>query len=260
MNSANLAKPKGSSKFVPLRSKKRIPKIIHIIWIGDESKRPSKSIRTWERRNPDCQVKVWGNQELNSRRWRTRRHMSELLSTQIYAVADLMRWEILCEFGGIAVDADTECIRPLDAWLFELEAFACWENELVRPGLISNGSVATIPNNAFFDRIVRDIARDPNVTSVPAWRSVGPMRITDSYHKYKYSNLTILPSHFFLPSHFSGVTYTGSRMIYCTQQWSSTKALLDEQAKESGRKHAKIDIFPHKSWLQFRNIGSSNGP
>lgn len=237
---------------MPTRGKTKIPKLIHIVWIGDESKRPSKLIKTWERRNPGCDVRVWGNRELDSRRWRTRRHMKELFSGQIYAVADMMRWEILHEFGGIAVDADTECIRPLDDWLFELEAFACWENELVRPGLISNGFVATIPNNAFFGRIVRDIARDPTVASTPAWRSVGPTRLTDSYHKYRYSNLTILPSHFFLPTHFSGIAYTGSQLVYCTQQWTSTKAQLAKQASSRRSKTVNFEVFSHKSWLQFR--------
>jgi mannosyltransferase OCH1-like enzyme len=238
---------------MPRRRKTKIPKLLHIVWIGDESKRPSKGIATWKRRNPSLHVKVWGNEDLTSRRWRTWRNMQKLLPAQIHGVADMMRWEILHEFGGLAVDADTICVHALDDWLFELEAFACWENELVRPGLISNGFVATIPNNGFFGRIVRDIARDTAVASTPSWRSVGPGRLTDSYHKYGYTNLTILPSHFAAPRHFTGVEYTGSRMIYCTQQWSSTNAFLSERTAGRRGKPPKFEIFGHKSWLQFRS-------
>ncbi|MFZ3349329.1 MAG: glycosyltransferase [Xanthobacteraceae bacterium] len=233
-----------------IRKKARIPKVLHIVWIGDESKRPVKWLETWQQRNPTYRLRVWDNKDLTSRSWRTRRHMQSLLSSQIHGVADMMRWEILHELGGFTLDADTICLRPLPDWLFELESFACWEHELVRPGLISNAFVASIPHNDFFARIVRDIAKDSSVPSTAAWRSVGPMRLTDSYHRYGYSNLTILPSHFFMPRHFSGVKYTGSKIVYGEQQWSSTNTLLRERAMRE--KPIKFEIFGHKSWLQFR--------
>ena len=64
--------------------------------------------------------------------------MSDMLNRQVWeGVADMMRWEILDQHGGFAVDADSICIRPLEDWLFEPRIFACWENEIARPGLAS---------------------------------------------------------------------------------------------------------------------------
>ena len=35
-----------------------IPKTLHIIWIGDQAKRPDNCIRTWVERNPDATVSL----------------------------------------------------------------------------------------------------------------------------------------------------------------------------------------------------------
>lgn len=207
--------------------RQRIPRIIHVIWVGDESRRPDNCISTWKQHNPDWTVKIWGNAELGSRGWINAQHMRTMSKRELNGVADMMRWEILYEEGGFLVDADSVCTRPLDDWLLEQEAFACWENELVRPGLIAAGYVATVPENPFIGQIIQDIQALPTITHAMAWQTVGPQRITDAYFKYRYSNLTILPSQFFIPQHFSGIEYTGGGTVYATQEWGSTRRSYD---------------------------------
>jgi mannosyltransferase OCH1-like enzyme len=41
-----------------------IPKIIHQIWVGDQSKRPDKLIQTWIDKNPSWQHKLWTDDNL----------------------------------------------------------------------------------------------------------------------------------------------------------------------------------------------------
>jgi mannosyltransferase OCH1-like enzyme len=60
-----------------------------------------------------------------------------------------------------------------------------------------------------------------------AWKTVGPQRLTDAYRRYQYSGLTILPSHFFIPEHFSGARYEGSGPVYAQQHWGSTRRSYD---------------------------------
>jgi len=60
-----------------------------------------------------------------------------------------------------------------------------------------------------------------------AWKTVGPQRLTDSYCRYAYHALDILPSHYFIPDHFSGLCYDGSGIIYARQQWAATEAGYD---------------------------------
>jgi mannosyltransferase OCH1-like enzyme len=205
-----------------------IPKTLHIIWVGNESKRPDNCIRTWIDHNPSWKVTIWGNEALASYGWTNSAHMREMARRELNGVADLMRWEILYKEGGFVVDADSICVRPLDDWLLEAEAFACWESEVARPGLIAAGYVASIPQNPFFGQIILDLQAAPTVVDQMAWQTVGPMRLTTSHRKYGYTNLTILPSHFFIPRHFTGLTYTGGGTIYAKQEWASTLRSYDE--------------------------------
>lgn len=116
-----------------------IPKLLHVIWVGDESLCPDNCIETWRHHHPDWSFRLWDNDALGSRAWRNAEHMRAMSRQEVNGVADLMRWEILAAEGGIVVDADSVCVRTLPEWLRECEAFACWENELDRPGLIAAG-------------------------------------------------------------------------------------------------------------------------
>ena len=199
-----------------------IPRTLHVIWVGDESKRPDNCIATWRRHNPDWELRLWGNEELASYGWVNAAHMREMAQRELNGVADLMRWEILYNEGGFVVDADSICKRPLEPWLFEGEAMACWENELARPGLIAAGYVASVPDNPFFGQMILDLQKEPTVVDRMAWQSVGPLFLTECHRQYQYSGLTIWPSHFFIPRHFTGTAYTGGGQVFADQAWGST--------------------------------------
>lgn len=205
-----------------------IPRTLHVIWVGDESKRPDNCIATWREHNPDWTLKLWGNAELADYGWTNARHMREMAPRELNGVADLMRWEILYHEGGFLVDADSVCLRPLEPWLFEGEACACWESELKRPGLIAAGYVASVPENPFFGQMILDLQNQPTVVDRRAWQSVGPLFLTESHRAQQYQGLTIWPSHFFIPRHFSGLEYTGSGSIFAAQAWGSTLDCYDE--------------------------------
>lgn len=199
-----------------------IPKTFHFIWVGDESRRPDNCIDTWRRAHPGWQFRLWGNAELDGRAWFNGRHMAEMGARELNGVADMMRWEILLEHGGVVFDADSVCVRPLDDWLLDCEAFACWENEIARPGLIAAGYFGCEAGNSFVRRIVEDIAASPTVMDGMAWQTVGPQRLTDCYRKFAYTPLRIYPSHYFIPRHFTGAMYEGTDPVYAHQLWGST--------------------------------------
>jgi mannosyltransferase OCH1-like enzyme len=205
-----------------------IPKLIHFIWVGNEANRPDNCMDSWRALNPGWDFRIWGNSELSDLNWFNRSHMTAMYDRELNGVADMMRWEILYALGGIVVDADSIALRPLDDHLLDCEAFACWENEIVRPGLIAAGYFGAVAGNPFVERIVRDIAEEPSVTHDMAWKTVGPLRLTESYRKYRYSKLRIYPSHYFIPQHFSGTAYEGSDPVYAHQLWGSTRRAYDD--------------------------------
>ncbi len=199
-----------------------IPKLFHFIWVGDESKRPDNCIRTWRDNHPDWELRLWGNAELDGCPWRNAGHIAAMRERELNGVADMMRWEILHEHGGIVFDADSVCARPLDDHLLDCEAFACWESEIARPGLIAAGYFGYEAGNRFVGQIIEDIAASPTVVDRMAWETVGPLRLTECYRKFQYTPLRIYPSHYFIPQHFTGLTYEGAGPVYAHQLWGST--------------------------------------
>ena len=205
-----------------------IPKIFHFIWIGDESKRPDNCIQTWRDQHPDWEFRIWGNPELTTRPWVNHAHIEAMLPREFNGVADMMRWEILHEHGGVLFDADSVCVRPLDDDMLDCEAFACWENEIVRPGLLAAGYFGCTPGNPFVAKIIADIVAAPSVIEDMAWKTVGPQRLTECYRKFAYSQLRIHPSHYFIPRHFTGQEYAGTGPVYAHQLWGSTLKTYDK--------------------------------
>ena len=205
-----------------------IPKLMHFIWVGDQAKCPTNCMDTWRALNPDWEFMLWTDAELESNDWFNKAHMTDMYGRELNGVADMMRWEILYAMGGVVVDADSIALRPLDDHLLDCEAFACWESEIARPGLIAAGYFGCEAGNPFVEQMLHDIHDEPSVTHAKAWRTVGPQRLTDSYRKYGYSKLRIYPSHYFIPRHFTGVAYEGGDPVYADQLWGSTLRGYDE--------------------------------
>lgn len=188
---------------------------INAIWVGDHSKCPMESLKSWG------EVKLWGNDALNKFSWELNTQMKHyFLTGELNGVADCMRWELLYEFGGTFIDADSVQVQPIPEWFNELEAIATWEQEFERPGLIACGFLSFKPKDLFVRQIIETIKQTP-LDNKLAWETVGPMAITRAFYSYKPRHLTILPSHFFYPQHHTGASYTGKYVI-ARQSWSST--------------------------------------
>jgi len=115
-----------------------IPKIIHSLWIGNLPP-PTKWIKTWKTMNPDWEHIYWDNEKVFGRKWRNqelidyykakaeevvqtgqfksaRGIMFEGEKAHLFAwhiIADIVRYEILYEYGGYMAGADTICTKSL---------------------------------------------------------------------------------------------------------------------------------------------------
>lgn len=240
-----------------------IPKKMHFIWVGDETKRPNNCIETWRVRNPTWEIVIWGNDDLRDRGWINGRHMAQMSESELNGVADMMRWEIVYEQGGFVIDADSICTRSLDDDLLDCEAFTCWENEIARPGLLAAGYFASVPNNPFVGQIILDIHNEETVIDRMAWETVGPQRLTDTYRDNRYHGLRIYPSHYFIPQHFSGILYDGPGRIYAHQLWGSTLELYDHihlQELSSQEAAQEIDLERQSSAEQSSALEAQHDP
>lgn len=203
-----------------------IPKILHQLWIGDQTKRPSKLMETWRSMHPDWEYISWSEAEIERRnmRFECSRQIADI--PEINGKADIMRWEILYEMGGVFMDADSICLEALDPQIFLTKnGFSCFENEQNRRGLVACGAMGFPPKHPLLREIIDHIHTldlRPQVCNLKAWMTVAVKLITEKLDSGKYPDFTIFPSYMFIPHHFTGVKYQGHKRVYAYQAWGST--------------------------------------
>ena len=212
-----------------------IPKIIHQIWVGDQSKRPVEMMETWKEKNPTWDYRFWS--EENMPKLRNQAQFDAM--NELAGKADILRYELLYNYGGFFIDADSICVNPLDDFFTENKAFCCWENEQIREGLMSNGYFATEKNSPLAERLivrigtypVEEVAKLPNLT---AWQVVGPVLLTDTVGSMPECGMKVYPSHYFIPRHYTGLQYEGNDKIYAEQYWGSTETMNGKMGMQYG--------------------------
>lgn len=96
----------------------RIPKIIHVIWINGKiqdcsvPKELKKYIDTWKDMHPDWEYKLWTDADVE----KIKLHNQDLYddAKNFGMKSDILRYEIVYKYGGVYVDTDLECLKPLD--------------------------------------------------------------------------------------------------------------------------------------------------
>lgn len=206
-----------------------IPKILHQIWIGPKAP-PTNLMKTWKDKHPNFEYILWNEQEIRNRLTLQCNEKIKMIS-EINGKADIIRWEILYQYGGYFVDADSICIEPFDDFFFEKTAFATYENENLRTGLIATGTMGFIPKHPLCSDIIQWILSSESnklITETRAWFSVGPGLLSKMLETGKYPDFSIYPSYCFLPIHFTeGKGYEGHKKVYGYQEWGTAKDNYD---------------------------------
>ena len=206
-----------------------IPKMIHQLWIGPKP-RPSKFMETWHSKNPDFEYILWTEEEIKKRGLKLQciNKINEM--SEINGKADIIRWEILYQYGGLFFDADSVCINSIDENIMKEQLFASYENESVRKDLISTVALGFPKNHELCSDAIKWILSNEisfEKTKMRAWQTVGPGMITRLLKNKSYLNFTIFPSYYFTPIHFRGNKYNGHAKVYAHQEWGSTKKNYD---------------------------------
>lgn len=194
-----------------------IPKIIHIVWVGDK-KPPLKWINTWKEKHPKWGFILWNNELVKNYNFINKKHIDVFFKEKKYhGVADLVRYEILYDIGGYAMPADSECINPLDDLEIKENFFTCYENEVHYPGRLTPVMGSTKKNN-FLKEIITGLTQKERL--VEPWIDSGNCYLTEVAEKTK-ENIQIFPSYYFMPNHRLGDNWDGKSKIY-SKQYSGT--------------------------------------
>jgi mannosyltransferase OCH1-like enzyme len=149
---------------------KDIPRIIHFVWFGPVEI-PCIVIDSWIKHNPGYEIRIWNERNL----FELRNQMCFDKTNRYNQKSDIARYEILLRYGGIYVDCDIICLRPVEP-LFETipndKGLVCvWEKK----NLVSNSIIACPPNNTVMKQIVENIDINTFDLTQSVWKSTGPL-------------------------------------------------------------------------------------
>jgi mannosyltransferase OCH1-like enzyme len=209
-----------------------IPKIIHQIWLGDKNEMPVELMKTVKDMHFDWKYILWTEENIgnlmNHDKFKIINDYNKSIGNKFTNLADIIRYEKLFEYGGIYIDADSICNKPFND-LLNNEFFVAYENEIKRPGLIANGIIGSVPHYPILEKCIDNIKQMKNnlLTKYPSFKTTGPVFLTRIINEYGKENITIYPSWYFFPVHYTG--YIANQKIdpekdsYTNQLWLSTE-------------------------------------
>jgi mannosyltransferase OCH1-like enzyme len=129
-----------------------IPRIFHQIWVGPDPLPEEFAAyrQTWLDHHPGWELRLWTEETLPADPRRPEgmellRHPSER--------SDILRFDLLSRFGGVYLDCDFECLRPIDGLLEGVQAFAGYR----KPGYVNNALIGAAPGHPFDERALVEI-------------------------------------------------------------------------------------------------------
>lgn len=197
---------------------KNIPKIIHQIWSGVDEPLPeifSMFGDTWKELHPAWKYELWDNDRMNRFIQEFYPQYWDTYTNFTYNVQrwDAIRYLILDKMGGMYVDFDSECLKPLDELLtdktccFSLEPS---EHALLynKEAIFNNALMASVPNHPFMKVIIQHVFTDYKRTQfttskqkgVEVQGTTGPLALLKLYEEYQdKSDVYLIPADFVSP-------------------------------------------------------------
>jgi mannosyltransferase OCH1-like enzyme len=146
--------------------------------------------QTWREQHPGWKVKLWGEGDIPAGCLRPEvherlRHPAER--------SDILRLEILRQEGGVYVDTDMECLRPVDELL---DGVALFLGDL-KPGRTNNAIIGAVPGHPLLEEALRGM-RPAQVFGEDPKDGTGPHYL-DRLVSARRDSITIFPPAFFYP-------------------------------------------------------------
>ena len=209
-----------------------IPRIFHQIWLGPDPF-PEEYVElreTWRRNHPDWEHRLWTEADLPDDL--ERREAYDLLR-QPAERADIFRLELLHRWGGVYVDADFECLKPIDPLLGGVSCFL----GLLDSGRVSNAIIGTVPNHPLLARAVAE-AR-PRTTYGPVDREgTGPLLLERL--RTDVADLILFEPNLFYATERSSAQYA---FHLAARSWKDAASLRSDLARaERGRTEAREEL------------------
>ena len=179
-----------------------VPKLLHFIWIG--SIVPDKyvnNLNTYVNNNPDYKIVLWVDRNYNFSIEGI--HISNISTLDVInkhelnmvdnygAKADILRLEILYEYGGIYSDIDSKSLKPFDGvFLKDTVTYieSGWNN-------LQNAFLCFSKENVFIRYCIECLSYSYDLylqTELEWHLFIGPTFITTSFYYYNNTQITLI--------------------------------------------------------------------
>jgi len=199
-----------------------IPRIIHIIWLG--SKPPKKveiAVESWRRCHPNWELKLWENHDLENFAWTTPNSKAFFDHAENWIEkSDILRFEILYQFGGIYSDTDAVCLKSFEDLVSNgIAFFAGLESNLIqqfgRP-LLGSAILGARKKHPILRRCMDfSLTREQAPTTLQYIRS-GPGPVTQACYEALEKgakDIVIFPCSYFYPLNWKARLSPASKII-----------------------------------------------
>ncbi len=210
----------------------KIPKIIHVVWLG--SKLPEEYepfYASWRSYHPDWTILFWTDNEANygkssvvvesfdalqalldkpnQPRTIVIKAVDNLVfdNAEFYNKAinygersDILKWEIVYRFGGVYVDTDHECLKPLDLLHHTYDFYTGLQPLDTNRVQLGAALFAARPNHPILESCVQEIKNRQHIVQIIL--KTGPLHFTQCFlnHACRNENNDIaFPATFFYP-------------------------------------------------------------
>lgn len=192
-----------------------IPQIFHFAWFGGTIPEEYQHyVMTWMDLHPDWVARMWSDEAIPTLRHRKLFDQAEHPAYK----AEIVRLEAVLQEGGVWVDTDFECFRPIDPLLEGVDAFSAWQYEdRTRAGAIACGIFGATPGHPFMRELVDRIPEK----WMPDRMSLGPWFFTPIALKH---GITVFNKELFYPynsdeKHRKGEHFPGA---FAAHHWAGT--------------------------------------
>ena len=171
-----------------------IPRIIHQVWLGqapipDQLQQWSETIRA---HHPNWKYRLWRDKDCE--------HLRPLMSkcSNLAGASDVVRLYALYAHGGVYLDFDIECFKPLDP-LLDVAAFGAYDGCAYGGGVYTHQVGKPVMCNAVMASAPCHRWISEQILSLPHWvrrdPPWGPMLAT----AFLNNEVTIYPTKYFYP-------------------------------------------------------------
>lgn len=185
-----------------------IPRIFHFIWLGSKlQKKQLEFIDSFKKHHPEYEFRVWTDDDIDKHKWFSKRIERLFFLSNTYAEkADILRYDLLFQYGGIYSDTDVLCLKSFDGLLKSGTSFFAGleTNQLVKkfdhPLYIGNCIFGCRKNSPIMKRCLENLQSEKEAPDLYLPMRTGPGHLSRAALFFlNEENILLFPCSYFYP-------------------------------------------------------------